>query len=213
MDAVILCSGDFPRKEYPLYLLRNADVLVCCDSRYNVQRLERMGLVPDVIVGDMDSTPDTVEKKYADRLVHIPEQDDNDLAKAFIVLRGRWPEATDIHILGAGGGSEAHTVGNLGWLMEWERAGLSASGVHVEMVSDYTTAFAISDSSELHIGCGRKVSFFTTDPTLNIKSKGLQWPLDNVVFDAWWKATLNRASQDVVSLVFDHPAPVLVVLD
>ena len=213
MDAVILCSGDFPRKEYPLYLLRNADVLVCCDSRYNVQRLERMGLVPDVIVGDMDSTPDTVEKKYADRLVHIPEQDDNDLAKAFIVLRGRWPEATDIHILGAGGGSEAHTVGNLGWLMEWERAGLSAVGVHVEMVSDYTTAFAISDSSELHIGCGRKVSFFTTDPTLNIKSKGLQWPLDNVVFDAWWKATLNRASQDVVSLVFDHPAPVLVVLD
>lgn len=213
MDAVILCSGDFPRKEYPLYLLRNADVLVCCDSRYNVQRLERMGLVPDVIVGDMDSTPDTVEKKYADRLVHIPEQDDNDLAKAFIVLRGRWPEATDIHILGAGGGSEAHTVGNLGWLMEWERAGLSAAGVHVEMVSDYTTAFAISDSSELHVGCGRKVSFFTTDPTLNIKSKGLQWPLDNVVFDAWWKATLNRASQDVVSLVFDHPAPVLVVLD
>lgn len=208
-----MCSGDFPRKEYPLYLLRNADVLVCCDSRYNVQRLERMGLVPDVIVGDMDSTPDTVEKKYADRLVHIPEQDDNDLAKAFIVLRGRWPEATDIHILGAGGGSEAHTVGNLGWLMEWERAGLSAVGVHVEMVSDYTTAFAISDSSELHIGCGRKVSFFTTDPTLNIKSKGLQWPLDNVVFDAWWKATLNRASQDVVSLVFDHPAPVLVVLD
>ena len=213
MDAVILCSGDFPRKEYPLYLLRNADVLVCCDSRYNVQRLERMGLVPDVIVGDMDSTPDTVERKYADRLVHIPEQDDNDLAKAFIVLRGRWPEATDIHILGAGGGSEAHTVGNLGWLMEWEKSGLSAAGVHVEMVSDYTTAFAISDSSELHIGCGRKVSFFTTDPTLNIKSKGLQWPLDNVVFDAWWKATLNRATQDVVSLVFDHPAPVLVVLD
>ena len=213
MHAVILCNGDFPRKDYPLYLLKSADVLVCCDSRFNVQRLGRLGLVPDVIVGDMDSTPESVQKKYADRLVRVTGQDDNDLAKAFIVLRGRWPEADEIHILGAGGGSEAHTVGNLGWLMEWEKAGLSAAGVHVEMVSDYTTAFAISDSAELHVGCGRKISFFTTDPTLRIQSKGLQWPLDNVVFDAWWKATLNRASDDVVSLAFSHNSPLLVILD
>ena len=81
-QGVILCNGEFPRKEYPLYLLKSADVIVCCDGSRNVQRLERLGLEPTVIVGDMDSTPRAVKEKYADRLVRVEEQDDNDIAKA-----------------------------------------------------------------------------------------------------------------------------------
>ncbi len=219
-SAVILCNGEFPRKEYPVYLLKSAGVIVCCDGVRNVRSLERLGLEPTVIVGDMDSASRAVKEKYADRLVRIGEQDDNDLAKAFALLRARWPEISEIHILGAGGRNEAHTVGNLGWLMEWERrcleetgTGLSGRGVNIDMVSDWSTAFAVSGSTALHVGAGRKISFFTTDPSLEIKSKGLQWPLDPVKFDAWWKATLNRASEDVVSLHFNHPAPLLVILD
>jgi len=219
-NGVILCNGEFPKKDYPLYLLRSADVIVCCDGVLNVRRLEKLGLRPDVIVGDMDSTPKAVQEKYAGRIVHVAGQDDNDLAKAFALMRERFPEVTDIHILGAGGKNEAHTVGNLGWLMEWERRslaetglGLASRGVNVEMVSDGSTAFAVSDSTELHVGCGRKLSFFATDPGLSLHSEGLQWPLDGVDLTRWWAATLNRASSDVVTLRFSRPAPVLVILD
>ena len=31
-NVVILCDGDFPRKDYPLYLLDSADAVVCCDG-------------------------------------------------------------------------------------------------------------------------------------------------------------------------------------
>lgn len=214
MTAVILCNGDFPRRDYPLYLLRSADIIVCCDSASNVRRLAGLGLEPTAIVGDMDSTPASVRKSFADRMVKVDEQDYNDLNKAFLWLRETHPDVHDIHILGAGGKNEAHTLGNLSYLMFWEQEHrLSASGFSVDMVSDYSTAFAISDSCELHVGQGRKVSLFAADPSLRIKSAGLTWPTDDVKLDFWFKGSLNRACDDVVSLSLNHPAPVLVVLD
>ena len=227
--AVIVCNGEFPKKEYPRYLIQSADLVICCDSARNVARLEALGRTPDLRVGDMDSTPVSVQKRM-DNVVRIPEQDDNDLAKAFTLLRERYPEVTEIHIVGAGGKNEAHTVGNLGWLMEWERRslaetglGLAARGINVDMVSDWTTAFAVSPAAatdpasfeplELYIGEGRRISFFATDPELRISSQGLQWPLDGVDLTQWWGATLNRASTPTVSLEFNKKSPLLVVLD
>ena len=220
--AVIVCNGEFPKKEYPRYLIQSADLVICCDSARNVARLEALGRTPELLVGDMDSTPVSVQKRM-DNVVRIPEQDDNDLAKAFALLRERYPEVTEIHILGAGGKNEAHTVGNLGWLMEWERRsiaetgrGLGARGINVDMVSDWSTAFAVSTASEpieLFVGEGRRVSFFATDPELKVSSQGLQWPLDGVDLTRWWGATLNRAIAPAVTLSFNKQSPLLVILD
>jgi thiamine pyrophosphokinase len=275
-SVVILCNGEFPKKEYPLYLLRTADVIVCCDSRYNIGRLKKLGLEPALIVGDMDSTPRRIQQQYADCLVHLAGQDDNDLAKAFGVVRERWPEASDIYILGASGKEEAHTIGNFGWLMEWERRAmdeftgskpdgpacsfpafeaqgtapqscleeedhtaspscpksffkpkdhsafpscfnscLEAKGLRVEMVSDYSTAFVVSGFRpvELHVGEGRKISFFSTDPSLSIRSTGLVWSLEGVDLSRWWAATLNRTDNDIITLQFSHPSPLLIIMD
>ena len=231
--AVIVCNGEFPKKEYPRYLIQSADLVICCDSARNVARLEALGRTPELLVGDMDSTPVSVQKRM-DNVVRIPEQDDNDLAKAFALLRERYPEVTEIHILGAGGKNEAHTVGNLGWLMEWERRsiaetglGLAARGINVDMVGDWSTAFAVSPAAatapasdpaaleplELYVGEGRRVSFFATDPKLRISSQGLQWPLDGVDLTRWWGATLNRATAPAIQLTFNEKSPLLVILD
>ncbi|MBQ3711430.1 MAG: thiamine diphosphokinase [Bacteroidales bacterium] len=228
--AVIVCNGEFPKKEYPRYLIKTADLVICCDSARNVARLEALGRTPDLLVGDMDSTPAKVRERMAGRVVSVEEQDDNDLAKAFALIRDRYPEIKEIHIVGAGGKNEAHTVGNLGWLMEWERRslaetclGLAARGINVDMISDWTTAFAVSPAAagdtasleavELFVGEGRRVSFFATDPELRISSQGLQWPLDGVDLTQWWGATLNRASTPAISLRFNKKSPLLVVLD
>ena len=144
--------------------------------------------------------------------MHEEEQDYNDLTKAMRYVLKAHPDATDIHILGAGGRREDHTVGNLGLLMEYPRL-LPLGDIRVDMVSDYSMAFAVTDSCELHVGKGRRVSLFSPDNSLNIKSEGLQWPTDAVVFDAWWPATLNRATEDIVRLTFSHPSRALVVLD
>ena len=210
-SVVILCDGEFPRKPYPLYLLDSADAVVCCDGAA-VKYLRRYDRLPEAVVGDMD----TLSKKWQERLgsiiVHIEEQDDNDMTKAMRYVLEHHPEVTDIHILGATGRREDHTVGNLGLLMEYTRM-FDLRDIRVEMVSDHSTAFAVTDSCELHLGAGRRVSLFSPDNSLTIRSEGLEWPTDHVVFDNWWPATLNRATADVVKLTFSHPSLALLVLD
>ena len=105
-------------------------------------------------------------------------------------------------------------LGHASLLMEYTRMfDLQGLGISIEMVSDSGTAFAVNDTVEIDCGIGRSVSIFSPDSTLNIKSSGLEYPTDGVVFDNWWKATLNKASQDTVRLTFSHKSIALVMLD
>lgn len=288
MNVVILASGTFPRRAYPLYLLSHADRLVCCDG--TLHSVIRHSLRPDVLIGDLDSLPAGVRRKIdavsvasvsgapatgldsasgaeanatdvaevpdtgldpqtadeapdsesdssngaaaefsnsvtlpfrlADgsvfplRFVHVTEQDSNDLSKALRFVLSTYRDITSITILGATGRREAHTIGNLSLLMEYEkRYHFWEKGIETQMVSDYSTAFAVGDSCRLQVGEGRAVSLFTCDPSLKVRSEGLEWPLDEVVFDNWWRATLNRATADEIVLNLSHPAPLLIILD
>ena len=216
-SIVILCDGEFPRKAYPLYVLDQADAVVCCDGsvlkymRYTRRRFGEERL-PEAVVGDMDTLPKAWQERLSRLIVHESEQDDNDQTKAMRYVLGRHPDVTEIHILGATGRREDHTLGNLGLLMEYTRM-FDLRTIRLEAVSDYSTAFPVTDSCELHVGKGRRVSLFSPDNTLTIKSEGLEWPTDGVVFDNWWPATLNRATADVVKLTFSHTSRALIVLD
>ena len=215
--AVILAAGAFPTKPYPLYLLQSADIVVCCDSAF-AKYLRRMPRIfggerlPDVVIGDMDSLPASLQSAYADIIVHETEQDHNDQTKAVRYILGHYPDVREIHILGSTGLRADHTIGNLSLLMEYPRM-FGTADVAIDAVSDYGTAFALTDSAELHVGAGRRFSLFSPDNGLRIRSEGLQWPTDDVVFDNWWKATLNRTTADIVRLTFSHPSLALIILD
>ena len=213
--AVIIDNGDFPKKEYPRYLLRNADYVVCCDgalTKYfrNMEAVFGKERMPDAVIGDMDSLSGAARKRYTGPLVHVTCQETNDQTKAVEYVMSNFTGISAIYILGGSGAREDHTIGNMALLMEF--AG-KYPGLDISAVSDYGTAFVITESGEIHCGEGRSVSIFTCDTTLRIKSSGLEWPTDDVVFDNWWKATLNRASADTVRLELDHPAPVLIILN
>ena len=215
--AVILAAGAFPTKPYPLYLLQSADIVVCCDSAF-AKYLRRMPRIfggerlPDVVIGDMDSLAASLRRAYQDIIVHETEQDHNDQTKAVRYILGHYPDVREIHILGSTGLRADHTIGNLSLLMEYPRM-FGTADVAIDAVSDYGTAFALTDSAELHVGAGRRFSLFSPDNGLRIRSEGLQWPTDDVVFDNWWKATLNRTTADIVRLTFSHPSRALVILD
>lgn len=217
--AVIVGNGQFPKREYPLYLLESADYVICCDGaidtylrHFRGRNLRR----PDVVIGDMDSLSKKTAERFRDIAVKIDEQETNDQSKAFHYILEHFPDVDMIHILGATGKREDHTVGNLSLLMEYAREmrGLNCERtVFVDIVSDWSTAFAITDSCTLDVGEGRSVSIICPDNSLNIKSEGLVWPTDNVVFDNLWQATLNRASADRISLTFSHPSIALIILN
>ena len=213
MDSIIiLCNGAFPTEPYPLFLLDSALGIVCCDGALEKLLAHNPSARPLAVVGDMDSLPEELQARFQDVLHPESEQEHNDMTKAMRWVLREHPEVTDITILGATGLREDHTIGNLGLLMEYTRL-FQLGERRVSMVSDYGTAFVVTDNCDLHLGEGRRISLFSADNSLNITSEGLEWPLDGVVFDAWWKATLNRTSAPIVSLHFNHPAPVLVMVD
>ena len=217
--AVIVGNGQFPKKEYPLYLLESADYVVCCDGaldtylrHFRGRNLRR----PDVVVGDMDSLSEKTAERFRDIAVKIDEQETNDQSKAFHYILEHFPDVDTVHILGATGKREDHTIGNLSLLMEYAREMRRQDcgrTVSVDIVSDWSTAFAITDTCTLDVGEGRSVSIICPDNSLNIKSEGLVWPTDNVVFDNLWQTTLNRASADRISLTFSHPSIALIILN
>ena len=217
--VVIICDGKFPKAEYPRYLIRNADFIICCDGAMqkfirNSESIFGQRRLPDVVVGDMDSLSPSLRKKHSDIIVQIDEQEHNDQTKAFKWALENLQGVEQIYILGATGEREDHTIGNISLLMEYARIfDLEGMGINVEMISDHATIFAATDTFEMDCGEGRKISIFSPDNNLRIKSEGLEWPTDDVVFDNWWKATLNRASQDHVRLEFSHRSIALIMMN
>lgn len=200
-NIVILAAGDFPRAKAPLAALRGADLRICCDSA--AESLVAFGLEPDRIVGDLDSLSPAFQERYADRTVHIAEQDDNDLTKAFHLALTLSPSR--ITIVGATGRREDHTLGNVSLLLDYARE----APCPVEMLTDFGRFTAIFDTATLPSQPGQQVSIFAFDNSLKIKSAGLKYPTDQVRFDTLWKATLNEALSEAFTLTLSHPSGVL----
>ena len=218
-SIVILCDGVFPKTEYPRYLMRMADFIICCDGALvkfirNSKAIFGEERLPDLVIGDMDTLSQKMQEKYAHIITKEEEQEHNDQTKAVRWAINNIQDIENIYILGATGGRPEHTVGNAGLLMEYTRMfDLEGRGIMMESVSDFGTMFAVTDTVSLDCGEGRQVSIFSPDNTLKISSEGLKWPTDDVVFDNWWKATLNMASQDTVKLTFSHKSLALIMMN
>ena len=197
----------------------SADFTICCDGalvKYLRQSKSIFGQTrtPDVVIGDMDTLSASMQKKYSDIIIKEDEQEHNDQTKAVRWAISNIDDIGHIYIIGATGGRLDHTIGNASLLMEYTRMfDLDSKDIAIDMVTDEGTAFAVNDTTEFDCGVGRRVSIFSPDNTLQIRSTGLEYPTDEVVFDNWWKATLNKAVDDTVKLEFSHPAMALIILD
>ena len=216
-NVVIICDGKFPKTEYPRYLISSADFIICCDGALvkflrNAKSIFGQEQLPDLVIGDMDTLSATMQKKYSDIIIKETEQDHNDQTKAVRWALNNLSGIEQINILGATGGRADHTIGNASLLMEYTRM-FDLGEIAITMVSDEGTIFAINDTIEFDCGPGRSISIFTPDSSLKIRSEGLMYPTDEVVFDNWWKATLNKSVRDTVKLVLSHRSMALIILD
>ena len=215
--VVIICDGQFPRTEYPRYLIKSADFSICCDGAL-VKYLRHSRSIfgeertPDLVIGDMDTLSEKMQARYSSLIVKVEEQEHNDQTKAVRWAISNVEGIEQIYILGATGKRVDHTIGNASLLMEYTRM-FDLGTIGITMVSDNGTAFAVNDTMEFDCGTGRQVSIFSPDNSLRIKSSGLEYPTDEVVFDNWWKATLNKASCDTVRLEFSHRSMALIILN
>ncbi|MDR2626520.1 MAG: thiamine diphosphokinase [Dysgonamonadaceae bacterium] len=188
--TIILADGAFPLHELPLSFLRTAERIIACDGA--ALPLLNAGLQPDYIVGDLDSLTPSLKKKYADRLVHIAEQETNDLTKSVrFCLENGWQE---ISIIGATGRREDHTLGNISLLAGY------AETARVQMLTDFGVLVSTEQSAVFESFPGQQVSLFALSPRTILHSENLLYPLNGRTLTSWWQGTLNESSNRTFSI-------------
>jgi len=199
-NIVILANGLFPTSKQGLDLLEAADQLICCDGA--ADKLIAYGLVPHVIIGDLDSVSTKIREQYASLLIHLDDQNSNDLTKAvhYCIEKG-YPSVT---ILGATGLREDHTLGNISLMIEY------FPRIEVRIISDYGIFFLVQSGEEVQSYAGEKISFFSIDNSICVTSKGLKYPLDKLQLSNWYAATLNEARAESFSLHYESDLPLIV---
>ena len=219
VSYAILCDGSFPENEVVLGKLLSSDVVVCCDGAVaNFLKYRK----PEYVAGDMDSISQEHKELLSDRLYKETEQQTNDLSKAFRLVceliglqadGGRAVADFSIAIFGATGKREDHTLGNISHLAEFDEY-LCQKGFPrtISMMTDYGTFYPFSKTSQFVFPVGQQLSIFAMDPSVRICSRGLEYPTDEVVFDMWWKATLNRVAESCVTLELSKESEVLLYL-
>ena len=209
--TIILANGEFPKKDGEAWqLLVGAKRVVCCDGAADAYR-RRFRRWPDVIVGDFDSivpsasSPTGVDtgrlssasrrgrRRYGVMVVHIPDQDTNDLEKAMTYCAKQgWRNPI---IVGATGKREDHAIGNV----------FRALDYGCEIVTETGRFVPVCGKATFKVAKGAAVSIFAPNPKTRMTSKGLEWPLDEVRFRNLYCATLNWTTATRVSLTATHP--------
>ncbi len=192
--TVILANGAFPSAAGARAALEAARRVVCCDGA--ADRLWAAGLAPDWVVGDLDSLSAESRARFAERLSACPEQETNDLAKAFRFCLSRgW---RDLLILGATGLREDHTLANLSLLADFARE------ARVRLLTD-TGLFTpfVTGECGLATQAGQPLSFFAAGSAVRLWARGVRYPVEGLLLDRWWKASLNEATGEWVELRID----------
>ena len=194
----IIAAGDYPVHPEPLAVLESADVLVACDSA--AADLTERGVKIDYVVGDMDSLCEKYRELLKEKLVHIREQDTNDLQKAFWFTASLCVPGDRITILGAAGKREDHTIANISLLTDF-----AETHPEIRILTDTGVFFPVLDSGEFPSFPGQAISIFNPGcQKILLSSSGLEYPLKRLELSKWWTASLNRSSGESFSLTFDE---------
>ena len=201
--AVILANGDFPKSEKTLFYLSKASYLICCDGAANLSIAN--GFIPDAIVGDLDSLDSEIKSRFSKIIVHISDQETNDLSKAFNhCLSNGWK---DIIILGASGKREDHLLGNVSLLADFATRLNS-----IRMVTEFGYFCVVKKPGVFYLRKGSQLSLFSLNPQQEITSKGLKYPLNQLRLSSWYVGTLNETLSDQFALYFTPESPIILYI-
>lgn len=178
-EAVVVDAGTFPTSPHALSWLERCNKVVCCDGAANDYIAS--GRVPWRIVGDCDSLLPELTKRYADRVVRMPDQETNDQTKAVLYLTSQG--IVNVVIIGATGKREDHTIGNVSLLIDYLRQGINS-----RIYTDHGVFIPVRNQIQMKCRPSVEVSIFNFGAT-DLQANGLQYPLRD--FTSWWQGTLN----------------------
>ncbi len=204
MEALIVTGGESPPHQYLRTLSKNAHLIIAADSGLEV--CIGAEIEPDLVVGDFDSVErqllSTIARK---KIIEYPE--DKDYTDTELAIATAREQGAD-YIVIAGGGA-----GRLDHLLA-----LRALFNRTRHIDEWHTAretviyLAGRGIAEFTIEENALVSVFpVAEGASGMRSEGLKWPLDGLVWSRGEYGVSNRSVASRVSIASGEE-PILIVL-
>jgi thiamine pyrophosphokinase len=182
--TLLAIDGDVPSASLVHDLAQRARAIVAADGA--AVKLSRLAVVPDVVIGDLDSISSREALRSAGTLVvEEPSQEKGDLEKAieWIVARGE----ESVVVVGAMGGMPDHALNNMSILAR------HAPNIAIRLVDDRYQGYLVTTSLAIETSGGDRVSLIPL-PEARISTHGLEWELhDEVLAIGIREGASNRA--------------------
>jgi thiamine pyrophosphokinase len=176
MRVILFANGRIDDYNAIRPFLRAYHFMICCDG--GVRHAKALGLVPDVILGDLDSAPPDILMEWQAQnvpvVVYPTDKDFTDLELAIAYIREQMAgQDISLDIFGALGGRFDHSLMNCHILLQALQAGL-----HARLVDEYAIVTLIDESIRLMGKAGEIVSLIPlTTETEGVETEGLRYPL------------------------------------
>lgn len=192
--ALLLANGVAPKISQIKYLQKKGfNFLICADGGANSAR--KLNIIPNVIIGDLDSISQETEKYYSGRsdLIRISRQNDTDVEKALkYLIKKKYDE---VILLGATGDRLDHTICNLGIVIKF------FNQINISILHEKSFLKAYEKNVDLKTEKDEIISIYGFDKSTKISSKGLKYSLKNVSLPFGQKeSTSNVAKGEMVHL-------------
>ena len=169
--AIIFINGDLPNLDAALQMLHPDDFIIAADG--GTRHALNLGLVPSVIIGDLDSLG-SVKLPAGIEILQFPaDKDETDLELALLYAREHGYK--EILLIGALGGRIDQTLGNLSLLSDpaWD-------GIDVRMDDGADEVFFARNQVQVEGRIGEIVSLIPWHGDVTgVCTKGLRWSLHN----------------------------------
>lgn len=161
-------AGDFCEKSLDI---GSSDIVIAADGGY--KHLEKIGIKPDIYIGDFDSAPKPVCGKEVE--VYNCEKDDTDMLLA--VKHGFKLGFGEFKIYGGCGGRADHTFSNIQTLQY-----IAENGGRGYLFGNREIYTVISSSVSFDESMKGKISVFSlSDKSEGVCEKGLKYNIENAV--------------------------------
>jgi len=171
--CIILANGKPPKKSIITFFQgRGYTKHICADGGANAAL--KMNLIPNVIIGDLDSISKKALKKFQSvvKIIRIKRQNDTDVEKCLkYAISNKFDEAI---LLGATGNRLDHTFCNLGIVLKF------FPKIKISLIAENSFLSAFKGNVNLTTHPGETVSIYGIDDKTKIVSKGLKYKLKNI---------------------------------
>jgi thiamine pyrophosphokinase len=192
--CIILANGKPPKRSVITFFQRKGySKIICADGGANSAL--KMGLVPDIIIGDLDSISDEALKEFksVSKIIGLKRQNDTDVEKCLkYAIRKKFDEAL---LLGATGNRLDHTFCNLGIVLKF------FPKIKISLIAENSYLKPFSGNVELETFPGETISLYGISQKTKITSQGLKYELKNVSLPLGVReSTSNIAKKNLVNL-------------